>query len=156
MLQISEDEKDLFPSKNKHFKTIKMDENNLWCVMALQNFGGGPTEAKHLCNFLGIPHSKSLIQKKNFGTELFLGEIEKCVHDESIKESIHEEAIAQCTENNCLHIYNEWKNGITSIFLPIKISFDAAWNKRSQKSGGYNSNSGFTNAIGISKKKIEF
>ena len=45
-------------------------------------------------------------------------------------------------------IYNEWKNENTSTLLPIKISFDAAWNKRSQKGGKCNSNSGFTNAIG--------
>ena len=131
-----------------------MDESNLWFVMALQNFGGGSTEAKHLCNFPGIPNLKSLIQKKIFDTKLFLEEIEKCVHDESIKESIHEEAIAQCTEKNCLHIYNEWKNRIISIFLPIKIFFDAAWIKRCQKSGGYNSNSDFANAMEKNKKKI--
>ena len=81
-----------------------MDENILWFVMALQNFGGGPTEAKHLCNFLGIPHSESLIQKKIFDIKLFLGEIEKCVHGESIKKAIHEEAIAQCTENDSLFL----------------------------------------------------
>mgnify|MGYP003335306430 CR=1 FL=1 len=44
------------------------------------------------------------------------------------------------------------ENGNISTLFSIKISFDAAWNKMSQKSGGYKSNSKFTNVMGISKK----
>ena len=91
-----------------------MDKNSVWFVMALQNFGGGPTEAKHLCNFLGLLHSKSFIQKKLHDTELLLDDKEKIVYDKSVQDSVHEEAIAQCSENNCICIYNELKNGNTS------------------------------------------
>ena len=63
-------------SNNKNTKK-KIDDNNLCFVMALQSFRGGPTKAKQLCNFLGVPHFKNFIQKKLHDSKLFFDKREK-------------------------------------------------------------------------------
>ena len=52
--------------------------------MALQNFGGGFTEAQYILNFLGIPVSKSFLRKKIHDIELFLETMQEKIKEESL------------------------------------------------------------------------
>ena len=138
-----------YEGNKKGYNSYESYSLNCLLVMGMQQVGAGGTETDRLLSFLDLPNGNSFRRDRFKSIEDSLGKKIRSFGEKIIQESLEEEVRLSLEKKNRGNEYDDWKAGrIDASGVPITISYDMGWNKRSSGSR-YDSISGHGIAIGI-------
>lgn len=126
---------------------------NVMLVLALQQIGGGGSDAIKLLTFLNLPNGKSMMDNKFKRVEDSIGSVIRDASKKSMEKALEDEIRLTLQSKNRIGDYEKWKRKeLAPEKVGIVVAYDMGWNKRSTGTRYY-SISGHGVAIGQLTKK---